>query len=169
MNYDLDFGKPYEKQKLFCKSDKKYTGYGGARGGGKTDIACKKSCKLALDYPKINILFVRRKFTQLEGEILPKLLSLVGKVSKYNQKRGVLTFINGSTISLKHYQSENAKENFQGMNYDAIFMDEATQFTEDMFNVLKLCLRLSGRVDVKYNFKPRMYLTCNPKHLCFTN
>ena len=37
---------PYinEKQKLFLKSDKKYTGYGGARGGGKSWAVRTKVC-----------------------------------------------------------------------------------------------------------------------------
>ena len=42
-----------------------------------------------------------------------------------------------------------------------IFLEEATQFTELVFNVLKACLRGAN------NFPKRMYLTCNPDGVGF--
>lgn len=45
---------------------------------------------------------------------------------------------------------------YQGQEYDVIFMDEATHFTEYQFNAIKSCLR--GVND----FPKRFYLTCNP-------
>lgn len=160
-NLTVEIGQLYEKQLQFCRSKAKFTGYGGARGGGKTHVLCSKASQLALKYSGIRIAIIRRTFKQLEGEIVPKLQSILGRVARYVGKRSEFIFPNGSTIKLAHYQTEMDKINFQGMNYDVIFMDEATQFTEKMFNVLTLCLRLSGRVK-DLNFKPRMYLTCNP-------
>ncbi|MBQ2697884.1 MAG: phage terminase large subunit, partial [Clostridia bacterium] len=43
-----------------------------------------------------------------------------------------------------------------GQEYDCIFLDEATQFTEMQFATLTACLRGVG------DFPRRMYLTCNP-------
>ena len=45
---------------------------------------------------------------------------------------------------------------YQGQEYDWIFMDEATQFTEYQFRTLGACLRGATK------FPRRMYLTCNP-------
>ena len=45
---------------------------------------------------------------------------------------------------------------YQGQEYDIIFLDEATQFTEYQFETLTACLRGAN------DFPKRMYLTCNP-------
>ena len=45
---------------------------------------------------------------------------------------------------------------YQGQEYDVIFMDEATQFTEFQFTTLTACLRGAN------DFPKRFYLTCNP-------
>ena len=50
---------------------------------------------------------------------------------------------------------------YQGQEYDVIFLEEATQFTEMVFNVLKACLRGAN------DFPKRMYLTCNPDGVGF--
>ena len=43
---------------------------------------------------------------------------------------------------------------------DAVFMEEATQFTEFQYQTLTECSRSSGIMQEK--FIPRMYFTCNP-------
>ena len=45
---------------------------------------------------------------------------------------------------------------YQGQEYDVIFLDEATQFTEYQFHTLTACIRGANP------FPKRMYLTCNP-------
>lgn len=161
---EVDYGELSETQVRFCQSKRRRVGFGGSRGGGKTHVLCVKSTQLGFIYEGINILIVRRTFPELNGEIVPKLMSFVGKIAKYNTQNNRFTFPNGSTITLRHYSGEGNAIDFQGMNYDIIFMDEATQFSESMYRVLTMCNRLSGRVDIKKhpNFYPRMYFTANP-------
>lgn len=64
-------------------------------------------------------------------------------------------FVNGSTIKFGHYGDRDDVE-YQGQEYDWIFVDEATQFTEGQFRTLGACLRGSTKIP------RRMYLTCNP-------
>jgi phage terminase large subunit len=55
------------------------------------------------------------------------------------------------------YDSEKDEFKYQGVEYDVIFIDEATQFSERTFKYLASCLR-----GVNPDFPRRMYLTCNP-------
>lgn len=49
---ELVIDKPYPKQIEFFESRSRYTGYGGARGGGKSWAARTKAVLLALYYPR---------------------------------------------------------------------------------------------------------------------
>lgn len=67
----------------------------------------------------------------------------------------MMFFCNGSIIKFGHYGAGDDQE-YQGLEFDWIFMEEATQFTEGQFRTLGACLRGSTKVP------RRMYLTCNP-------
>jgi len=77
-------------------------------------------------------------------------------IAKYNNQNHRLTFTNGSTIQFGNWEGEESERHYNGLEYDWIFLDEATQFTERTFNFLGGCLR--GVND----FPKRFYLTCNP-------
>lgn len=152
--YVLDM--PNEKQERFFKAQNRYIAYGGARGGGKSWAVRKKAVLLALGYPGIRILLLRRTIPQLrENHLLPLSLELHG-IAKYNKTEHVFEFPSGSRIKAGYCDSESDVLQYQGQEYDVIFMDEATQFTEFQFTTLTACIR--GVND----FPKRMYLTCNP-------
>lgn len=155
----------YPKQEEFCKSKAKYTCYGGARGGGKSFVARIKAILLALYYPGIQILLLRRTYAELyKNHVLPLQQELRSKrkdkIATWNTQDKIFTFPNGSRIILGYCDSEADVLQYQGQAYEAIFLEEATHFTEFQFNCLKECNRLSGQC--KKQVKPRMYLTCNP-------
>ena len=56
----LDFSRISEKQRQFMEALTRYVAYGGARGGGKSWAVRAKSKLLALSWPGIKILIVRR-------------------------------------------------------------------------------------------------------------
>ena len=56
---------PSPKQLLFMRADTKYIGFGGARGGGKSWSVRTKAKLLALNYPGIRQLIVRRTYPEL--------------------------------------------------------------------------------------------------------
>ena len=56
------------------------------------------------------------------------------------QEKGMMQFANGSTIKFGHYDTGSDLE-YQGQEFDWIFIDEATQFTEAQFRILGACLR----------------------------
>lgn len=152
----LDLGDLNPKQKLFCQARTRYVAYGGARGGGKTHVLRLKAVMGAIGYPGIRILIVRREYPELEQTaIIPMRKMVPGELAVYNGTMRMFTFANGSIIKFGHYGGGDDLE-YQGQEYDWIFMDEATQFTEYQFRVLGACLRGASKIP------RRMYLTCNP-------
>lgn len=165
----------YPKQIEFCKSKFLYTLYGGMRGGGKSFVLRIKLIDLALKYPGIHILIMRRTYPELEENHVKPLKILLkhkqeGELARYNEKNKEFIFENGSIIKLGSCQHEKDIDVYQGHQYQVIAIDEATHFTEYMFMRLTECLRLDSvlmSTDKEYeekwkNFKCRMYLTANP-------
>ena len=152
----LDFGELNPKQREFCMARARYVAYGGARGGGKSHVVRIKAILGALTYDGIRILVVRREYPELEqGLILPMRKMLPADVASYNGAMRMFTFPNDSIIKFGHYDA-GADVEYQGIEYDWVFIDEATQFTEQQFRTLGACLRGTS------NIPRRMYLTCNP-------
>ena len=58
---------PNDRQKLFFQCRKKYIAFGGARGGGKSWAVRTKAKLMALGYPGIRLLLVRRSYQELES------------------------------------------------------------------------------------------------------
>ena len=155
----VDLGTLNPKQERFYNSTAKYVGYGGARGGGKTHAVRVKAISGALFYPGIRILIIRRTYSELQHNHIEPILKMVPQpeVGVYNIQLHQIYFTNGSTIIFGHFNSYNsAFQEYQGQEYDWIFIDEATQFTEQEFRLLGGCLRGVNQ------FPKKMFLTCNP-------
>ncbi|MDD4572065.1 MAG: phage terminase large subunit [Clostridia bacterium] len=153
---NLCMGIPNEKQKQFFLAETPFVAYGGARGGGKSWAVRKKAMLLALRYAGIKLLLLRRTYPELrENHILPFLKELQG-IAFYKESQKAFTFINGSRLKFGYCDTEADVLQYQGQEFDIIFIDEATQFTEYQFNTLTACLRGAN------NFPKRFYLTCNP-------
>lgn len=162
---ELQIDKPYPKQIEFFKATNKYIAYGGARGGGKSWSARTKVVLLALNYPGIQILLLRRTLKDLrDNHVIPlqKLLKTEtkDKIATYKSQEKEFLFPNGSRVVLGYCANEGDVLQYQGQAYDVIFMEEATQFTEFQFQALTESNRSSGLC--KISFSPRMYFTCNP-------
>ena len=147
---------PSEKQKQFFNAKTKHIGFGGARGGGKSWAVRSKGKMLATRYPGIRELIVRRSYPELINNHINILRSELIGIAKYNDKDKVLKFINGSTINFMYCANDNDLDRLQGVEYDIIFLDEATQLSEYQMKTISACLR--GVND----FPKRIYYTCNP-------
>lgn len=149
-------GTPSARQREFMTATTRYVAYGGARGGGKSWAVRKKAALLALNYAGIRILIIRRTFPELrENHILPMTADLKG-IARYRDSDHSLTFTNGSRVVFGYLQTDADVTQYQGQEYDIIFIDEATQFSEYQFSVLTACVRGANALP------KRMYLTCNP-------
>ena len=149
-------GVPNKKQAEFFASKAKFTAYGGARGGGKSWALRRKLVAICLRYKGATCLLVRRSYAELKSNHLSAFLTEYASIVEYREAEKTLFFPNGSRIILGYCASDRDMLRYQGQEYDVIAIDEATQMSEDRFQVFKACLR-------GVNPCPkRMYLTCNP-------
>lgn len=159
-SFRLDLGRPNsDAQKKFFSSRTRFTAYGGARGGGKTWCSVRKAIGGAVRYPGIRILFLRREYEDLRSTVIDPILNIVPQeLADYNGGLYILRFLNGSTIKFGNMPGYGAavQGKYQGQEYDWIFMEEATQFTEQEFRGIGACMRGVNGIP------KRFYLTCNP-------
>ena len=153
---DIVIGQPSPKQQLFLRATQKYVAFGGARGGGKSWAVRVKAVLLALRYPGIKIMIVRKTYPELRANHITPLRLLVGRAAEYKESTKEFLFKNGSVIKLGYARNEQDLDRYQGTEVDVLFLDEATQLTEEQYDRFKACVR--GVND----FPKRVYLTCNP-------
>ena len=127
-----------------------------ARGGGKSWSVRTKAKLLAIRYAGIRILIVRRTYPELINNHINILRTELLGIAKYNDKDKVLKFVNGSTINFTYCDNDKDLDRLQGVEYDIIFLDEATQLSEHQMKTITACLRGVN------NFPKRVYYTCNP-------
>ncbi len=148
--------RPNRKQERFLRDKHRHVGFGGARGGGKSWAIRIKSILLALNHPGIRICIVRRTYPELEENHIVPMKALLHGIATYNKQEKKFTFPNGSTIKFQYCKSDGDLDNFQGVEFDVIFIDEATQFTEYQLKCIAASCRGTN------NFPKRVYYTCNP-------
>ena len=148
--------KPNPKQKRFLQAREKYVAFGGARGGGKSWAIQAKAVLLANRWDGIKILIVRRTLVELRNNHIDPMKQLLRGIAKYNQQERKFIFENGSTVSFEFYDAAKDEFKYQGVQYDVIFVDEATQFLEDWLKIISSACRGVN------NFPKRIYYTCNP-------
>ena len=160
---ELVIPQPSEKQRRFMMDRHRYIAYGGARGGGKSWAVRVKAVLLCQSYPGIKVMIVRKTFRELrENHIVPlcQMLRCLGekeeRIAEYSDSRKEISFPNGSKIMFRYCDTERDSLRFQGTEVDVLFVDEATQQSEDKMDRLKACVR--GVND----FPKRVYYTCNP-------
>lgn len=154
---------PNAKQYLFLLEKRRHVAFGGARGGGKSWVVDFKAVLLANHYGApddfsegIKICIVRRTLQDLVKNHLTQLKKLIGDAATYNQNLKLFTFKNGATIQLAYCDNDNDSDHFQGIEYDVIFIEEATQLQPDW--IKKIVTSCRGVND----FPHRVYYTCNP-------
>lgn len=108
-------------QSLAYESAADIVGYGGAAGGGKTDLACGK----ALTRHR-KIMMLRRIGTELTG-IIDRLEELLGSRDGYNGKDNIWR-LPGLQIELGAVPNAGDERKFQGRPHDLLVFDEATNF-----------------------------------------
>ena len=135
-------------------------GYGGARGGGKSywglaQIFCDDGAR----YPGLKFLYLRKvgKSGDEAVEDLRKHV-LSGTPHHYHSTKKILTRVdNGSQVRLGHFQCEKDIDQYLGIEYDGVLIEEATQLTRAKIVNIGTCVRTS-----KPGWRPRQYFTTNP-------
>jgi len=147
---------PTEKQWRFCTDPHKYIAYGGARGGGKSWALRMNAVTLAAKYPGIKEIIIRRTLQELRNNHINPLKELLGKTARYNKEERTFYMPNGSSITFGYCDNEGDLGQYQGAEYDIIYLDEATQLPEEWIKIIMACCRGVN------SFPKHVYLTCNP-------
>ena len=152
----LTLPSPTERQREFLFDTHRYIAFGGARGGGKSFAVRLKAALMCLYYPGIRIMIVRRTYPELRQNHIIPMKAMIGKCATFKESTKDMTFRGGSVISFRYCRNVSDLDKFQGTECDGLFIDEATQFTEEMYDRMRACVRGVN------NFPKRIYLTCNP-------
>lgn len=137
-------------QTLAFESTADIIGYGGAAGGGKTDLACGK----ALRRHK-NTMILRREHTQLTG-VIDRLTQILGGRDGYNGQEKIWRLKNRQIEfgSVPHLGDETK---YQGRPHDFLVFDEAANFLEIQVRFLLGWLRTTDptqRCQALFTFNP---------------
>ena len=147
---------PNEKQKRFLRDRHRYVAFGGARGGGKSWAVRTKAVLLAMKYPGIRMLLVRRTYAELMHNHVDVLRRMLQGAAVWNDRHKCLRFPGGSVLDFMYCAKDSDLDRLQGVEYDVIFLDEATQLSEKQMRTITACVRgVNG-------FPKRVYFTCNP-------
>ena len=132
-------------------------GFGGARGPGKSHALFAQA---ALDdcqrVEGLKVLYLRKlgKNTREQFEDLQR---SVLKHAQHQFTSGVLRFPNTSRIFLGHFNNEKDIDQYLGIEYDLIVIEEATTLSLVKYRALRDSNRTSKR-----DFRPRIYASTNP-------
>lgn len=125
--------------------------YGGAAGGGKTDLLL----GLALTSQRHSIIF-RREAVQLIG-IEERMTAITGTRQGYNSQTGVWRLPQGRVMELGSVKEPGDWMKFQGRAHDAKLFDEICHFLESQFRALIGWLRSDDP-----NIRQRVVCAGNP-------
>jgi len=135
-------------------------GVGGSRGPGKSHSVF---AQMALDdcqrVDGLKGLFLRQTGKAAQESFNDLILRVIsGKIPyNYSEHKGLLEFPNNSRILLGGFRNENDIDNYIGIEYDLISIEELNQLTEKKVDMLLGSMRTS-----KLNWRPRLYSSFNP-------
>ncbi len=133
-------------------------GIGGARGPGKSHGTFAQT---AIDdcqrIPGLKVLYLR-KIQKNAKEQFEDLRRAVLSHVKHEFTNGVLHFTeNGSRMFLGHFRNESDIDQYLGIEYDIIVIEELTTLSKTKYQAL-----LDSNRSSKPGFRPRIYATFNP-------
>lgn len=167
-NEIIQLYEPLLPQKRFHNSIKKFRLFWWAAGWWKSKWLRMEAITQCLSYEPRTVwwlliwlswLVLRRTYWELEGSIISKIREEIPKeLYKYNASNHIMTFYNWSKITFWHCQYEKDVYKYQGEEFDFIWIDELTHFTEYMYTYLVNSRLRTTKPNVVANF----FATTNP-------
>jgi hypothetical protein len=119
-----------KKQWLAFLSEADELFFGGAAGGGKSDLII----GLAISSHQHSAIF-RRTYPNLT-EIMRRARQIIGDLAKENKSEKIWTFPDGRTLEFGAVQYEDDKSNWQGRPHDLKAFDELPEFSESQYEFI---------------------------------
>lgn len=144
-----------------CADGPDQIGFGGARGPGKSHASF---AQLALDdcrrLPGCKALYLRKVGKQAREQFDDLRRSVLSRVPhSYNRQAGIVNLWSDSRIFIGHFKSESDIDNYLGIEYDVILIEETTTLSESKYRGLRDSNRTSKE------WRPRVYNTTNPGNI----
>ena len=136
---------PQPRQALFMSRPEWEAFYGGAAGGGKSDVLVVEGLR-QVDIPWYKGIIFRKTYRQL-GELLDKADRYYKRAcpgARYNGQQSCWRFPSGAKIYFAGMQYTKDREKWQGWQFDYIAFDELTHFTYDEYSYMFSRNRPSG-------------------------
>jgi phage terminase large subunit len=144
--------------------------YGGAAGGGKSAVGAYFGLKTSLKYPGVRGLIGRKDKQRLKETTLTTFFDVCARQGvrpgvhyQYNDQKGRIKFMNGSTILLADlftYPSDPEHDDLGSLELTWAFIDECNQITSKAKQVL--LSRVGRYKNELYNLRSKLIMTCNP-------
>lgn len=157
--------KPQPKQLLLHNAEAEEVLYGGAAGGGKSHALLWDAYVKCYNNPGIRAIMFRRTYPELEKSLIFRSRGFFSKdMGEYTEskKRWLIQSKDPSQpsyIEFGHCKDENDVFTYQSAEYELIYFDELTHFTEFQYLYLKSRLRTTKR------FKCQMISATNPGNI----
>jgi hypothetical protein len=149
---------PQPKQSIAHASPAEILFYGGAVGGGKSEYDLVEAIAICLEHRNVKVGIFRRKLKELREEIVGRFLLHVPEfIAVYNGQDMCARFFNGSELWFCHVQHEKDVYSYKGIQFVALFFDEASEATEFIIRYLMTRVR-----SVRIGMRKRIRLTSNP-------
>jgi len=153
--------KQKELKKIVETSNYSWIGYGGARGGAKSYGIDNLALAFGFKYKTYSLIFRRYYNELLDNHINPLFQRFPALRPFYNSSDKILYHPTLRIPIIRFGYAENEADiyKFQGPSYPLIFVDEATQSTQEMIQFLKTSNRDPSGL---FPTNAKMVLTANP-------
>jgi hypothetical protein len=159
-------GAQFEAWNLLGSGDKKYIGFGGPRGGGKS-YGMRSFFATVCSRMPMEAIIVREELEDLKKNHIEPMKQelkdfLDRKIIVYNTQDKVFRFPNGSKLSFMYCKRDADLNRFQGLSIDLLGIEEAGHFTEHRISYMISSVR-SSPTALKHGtrFDPKVFFTFN--------
>lgn len=115
--------------------------YGGAAGGGKSFWIRADAVRFCLNHDGAYVAIVRRTLPMLKKTHARPLQDMCHDLAEHNKSELTWTFPNGSVLQLISLQHDGDEQNYKSVEFDRLYFDELTEFTEGQYTYMLSRLR----------------------------
>jgi predicted phage terminase large subunit-like protein len=142
---------PTPKQIVFLLSNHiREVFYGGAAGGGKSDVMLMAALQF-VDVPGYSAIIFRKTYADLSlpGALISRSKEWLSNTdAKWIEREKTWVFPSGATLAFGYLENDNDKYRYQSAEFQFIGFDELTQFSEPQYLYLFSRLRRVKGLDV---------------------